>query len=174
MRRIPTLAAVLAAALAVAGCGGAAGLGEGQAVPPPPPEKREVAAAFDVPALDGSGRVRLAEHRGRPVVVNFWASWCGPCRSETPELVRFAGAHPGVEVIGLAVNDLPADSRRFAKEYGIPYRLGIDRRGGVGADYGIIGLPVTVVIDAQGRLVANHAGEIDAAELESLTAPLGG
>jgi cytochrome c biogenesis protein CcmG/thiol:disulfide interchange protein DsbE len=164
MRRAPVVLALVAAALA-AGCGG---LGGDAAADLTPPGERTVAPAFSVPALDGDGRVTLAAHRGRPVVLNFWASWCGPCREEMPELVRFAGEQPGIDVVGLAVNDRPADSRRFADRAGATFELGIDRDAVTAGEYGVTGLPVTVAIDAEGRVATTIFGPVGEEELDGL------
>ncbi len=175
VRRLIALALCLVgASVAVAGCG-AGGLGEGQAPPTTVPAKdRKAAPAFSVPALNGDGTVTLAAHRGRPVVVNFWASWCEPCKRETPALVAFAKSHPQVDVVGLATTDRPSDSRAFAERYGVPYTLGIDRKGSVGNRFGIAGLPTTVIVDAQGRVFANWSGPIAVSDLDRFTKQLTG
>ena len=125
LRLLPVLAAVLAAVALAVGCG-AAGLGEGDARTIAPPGDRKPAPTVSLAALDGGPRVTLASHRGRPVVMNLWASWCEPCQRETPALVAFSKEHPGLDVIGVATNDAPADSRRFARQKGIPYPIGVE------------------------------------------------
>jgi cytochrome c biogenesis protein CcmG, thiol:disulfide interchange protein DsbE len=174
VRRLIALAfCLVGACIAVAGCG-SAGLGEGQAPPPTVAVKdRRPAPSFSLPALDGDGRVTLAAHRGRPVVVNFWASWCEPCKRETPALVAFSKAHPEVDVVGLATTDRPADSRAFAKRYGVPYPLGVDRSGDVGNRYGIAGLPTTIIVDQQGRVFVSWSGPITQDDLERFAKELG-
>ena len=173
MRRALALLVALAVVVVVVGCSGG-GLGENtdqQLVPPP---DRDPAPKVDVPALDGDGRVTLAAHRGTPVVLNFWASWCEPCQRETPELVAFSKRHPGIDVVGLAVNDIPSDARRFARKESVPYELGVDRDADVAGRFAVSGLPVTAVIDAEGRLAATFIGEISDAQLESFAKQLGG
>jgi thiol-disulfide isomerase/thioredoxin len=174
MRRAFVLLVAAAAVLVVlAGCSGG-GLGENtdqQLVPPP---DRKAAPKVDVPALDGDGRLTLAAHRGTPVVLNFWASWCEPCQRETPELVAFAKRHPDIAVVGLAVNDVPADARRFARKEGVTYELGVDRDADAAGEFGVSGLPVTAIIDADGRLASTYIGEISEAQLESFAKQLGG
>ena len=157
-------AALAAVALLAAGCS-EAGLD-----PAPTGEPGGPAPAFSVPALSGEGRVALADHRGTPVVLNFWASWCGPCKKEMPDLVAFAEEHPEVAVIGLAVNDDPGDSRRFAERYGVGYELGIDRRADVAGEYGATGLPVTVFVDREGRIVSTQFGSVTRPDLETFAA----
>jgi cytochrome c biogenesis protein CcmG/thiol:disulfide interchange protein DsbE len=172
------LAAVLAAlALAAAGCS-EAGLDAskaptrtaGQAVGPdgkPVVETGQKGADFSVPSLDGGDPITLAGYRGRPLVLNFWASWCGPCKREMPALVAFATSHPEVAVLGLAVNDAPSDSRRFAERYGVGYDLGIDEGAKVAGEYGATGLPVTVYLDGEGRIVGSRFGGVTEAELDA-------
>ncbi|MEW6583563.1 MAG: TlpA disulfide reductase family protein [Actinomycetota bacterium] len=158
------IAAALVAACSSGGSSGAVLL---------PPEERTPAKAFAVDGLDG-GTVRLSDFKGTPVLLNFWASWCVPCRKETPALVRFQKAHPGIRVVGIAVNDKPADSRAFARRFDIPYPLGSDPDGRVGEDYEILGIPTTFLIDAQGRLAAPvSAGPVEDRYLETLAAALG-
>jgi cytochrome c biogenesis protein CcmG, thiol:disulfide interchange protein DsbE len=173
MRRALAPLVALAAAAVLAGCSGG-GLGENtdqQLVPPP---ERDPAPKVDVPALDGDGRVTLASHRGTPVVLNFWASWCEPCQRETPELAAFSKRHPKIAVVGLAVNDIPSDAKKFAAKEGVPYELGLDRDADTADEYGVTGLPVTAVIDADGNLAATFIGEISEAQLESFARQLGG
>jgi peroxiredoxin len=89
---------------------------------PDQPDRRS-APAFKLPKLVGTDSLSSADLRGEYVLMNFWASWCGPCAIEVPDLAkihrRFAGR--GLTVLGVTVNDRPEDSRGFAREYGIPY-----------------------------------------------------
>ena len=173
MRRALALLVALAVVVVVAGCSGG-GLGENtdqQLVPPP---DRKAAPKVNVPALDGDGRVTLASHRGRPVVLNFWASWCEPCQRETPELIAFSKRHPKIDVVGLAVNDLPGDARGFARKEEVPYQLGLDRDADAAGEFGVSGLPVTVIVNADGNLASTYIGELSEAQLESFAKQLGG
>ncbi|WP_217921724.1 TlpA family protein disulfide reductase [Miltoncostaea oceani] len=170
-RRALALLAVVAAALVVAGCGGG-GLGGDAIQTVQTAPDRDPAPEISVPALDGGGTVTL-DDRDRPVILNFWASWCEPCTREMPALVEFATVHPELDVVGIAVNDRPADSRRFAEEIGIPFELGVDRSGDVAADFNVQGLPVTVVIDAEGRVASVFPGEIDREQLDAFAQQLG-
>jgi thiol-disulfide isomerase/thioredoxin len=173
MRRLlPLVAALLAAVALAAGCG-AAGLGENDERTLVSPGDRTPAPAVSLAALDGGPRVTLASHRGRPVVMNMWASWCEPCQRETPALIAFSKEHPGLDVIGVATNDAPSDSRRFARQKGIPYAIGVDQAGSVAARYGATGLPTTVVIDAEGRVADTFYGEISPSQLEGYAEQLG-
>ena len=136
-----------------------------------PVAEREPAPDFTVPSLGGDGDVALGDHAGRPLLVNFWASWCEPCRAEMPALERFAARTEGMGVVGLGVDDAPARLRAFAKETGVTFPLGI-APGGVARDYRATRLPVTAIIDADGRLAATWYGEIHCPELEEVAAAL--
>lgn len=170
MRRALLALALVVATLTAAACGG---LGGDTAQALLPTNKRTVAPAFSQPALNGGGTISLAQHRGRPVLLNFWASWCPPCRHEMPDLVAFAKAHPKLDVVGLAVTDVPSDSRSFAKKVGATFPLGIDRSGSAASDFGVVGLPTTVIIDPQGRVAATVAGPLRGNELEGFAKELG-
>ena len=105
-------------------------------------------------------RLALAALRGHPVVVNFWASWCGPCRAEMPLLVKtwHAYAARGVVVLGLDVDDTPADARRFLADYHVDYPIVTVPGDRLLRAYGVIGLPTTVFVDASGTIRAREVG----------------
>lgn len=162
MPRLVRTAAVALCVAALAGCSGST-----PGVSAIPPGERAAAPGFTLNALDG-GTVALSQYRGRRVVINFWASWCGPCKQETPALVAFARAHPRLPVVGVAVNDDPRSSRDFVGEYGVPYPVGIDRDSSLLGDYGGASLPMTVLVGADGRVVASVPGPVDDASLGDL------
>lgn len=117
---------------------------------------------FEVELLDGT-MFSLAEHietDGRPVVLNFWASWCGPCRAEMPDLDEFADSKPGILVLGVAIEDTEENARQFAEELGVGYPLGIDEPGVLGAKYPYLGLPATWVIGGDGTLRREVIGQV--------------
>jgi cytochrome c biogenesis protein CcmG/thiol:disulfide interchange protein DsbE len=161
-----------AASLALLGAAwraGWVGRPEGGASRPPSaagvlPGVGQLAPDFTLPLLDaGSSRSPrvLALHalRGRPVVLNFWASWCAPCRAETPLLVQAAQAvGRRVVFVGVNVEDAPGDARRFVEEYRVPYPVVRSSDERVIRAYNIIGLPTTVFIDREGRIQAEHVG----------------
>lgn len=126
----------------------------------------EYLPAVALQQLDGQ-TVQLADFKGRPVVLNAWATWCGPCRREMPLLVEAAQANPGVHFVFLNISDGPAAVRAFEDELNlkIPNVL-LDPEARLSDPLRIQGLPVTLFYDAEGRLVKRHIGEIDAAELE--------
>lgn len=118
-----------------------------------------------LPLLDGKGSVSLKELRGEVVVLNFWASWCGPCRKEIPALAAFQAANPDLAVVGVSYQDDPADALAFAEETGADWPSVIDD-GPLGSAYGVPGLPATFFIDAEGRVVGRILGEATEATLQ--------
>ena len=133
--------------------------------------KRPQAPAFDVRTLDGRSRLRLADLRGKVVVVNFFASWCGPCKDEAPILTQLAGAAPrDVVYVGLDYKDPVSSAQAFARTFGLTYALGRDGDGRVGDRFGVTGMPETFVIDAKGRAVAHIGQPIDGPDLQRAVA----
>jgi cytochrome c biogenesis protein CcmG/thiol:disulfide interchange protein DsbE len=114
------------------------------------------------------GRVSLAELRGRPVVLNFWASWCPPCREEAPRLeARWRRARrQGVLFLGLDMQDLADDARDFIREFDLSYPHVRDPGEDVARDWGVTGLPETSFIGARGRVVAHVIGAISRRQLD--------
>jgi cytochrome c biogenesis protein CcmG/thiol:disulfide interchange protein DsbE len=118
------------------------------------------------PALDDN-RVSLVELRGTPVVLNFWASWCGPCKDEAPHLAAAARAYGrSVAFLGLDIQDFAADARRFLGRLDVPYPSVRDGSPNSYVAYGLTGVPETYYIDAEGRIVAHAAGAVSRRELE--------
>lgn len=117
-------------------------------------------------ALDGSV-VDLAGLRGRPVVVNFWASWCIPCRDEAPLLRQAAARYRDrVAFLGVVYQDGQESARAFLDRYGLDYPSLVDPDGRTSIDYGVYGIPETFFIDAAGIIRAKQIGPLDAASLD--------
>lgn len=114
---------------------------------------------FTVELMDG-GDFTLSESLGRPVVLNFWASWCVPCRTEIPDISAFADANPGIEVIGVAVDDAPDASREFAEQVDASYPLALGTPS-VEEAYPRLGMPVTYIIDEEGTIADVVNGLVD-------------
>jgi cytochrome c biogenesis protein CcmG/thiol:disulfide interchange protein DsbE len=112
-------------------------------------------------------RLRLSQLRGRPVVLNFWASWCVPCGHEAPRLVASARTHAGqVVFLGVDVQDLSSDARRFLHRYHVNYVSVRDGGGSTSDDYGLTGVPETYCLDRRGRVVDHYPGEVSRRRLE--------
>jgi cytochrome c biogenesis protein CcmG, thiol:disulfide interchange protein DsbE len=131
---------------------------------------------FALPMLETNDSLRLSELRGDIVLVNFWASWCIPCRQEHPILLAGARQYTskGVRFIGITYNDAPADSRRWLAELGQEYPSLVDQGARTAIDYGVAGVPETFIVDKSGIVVFKKFGPITSAELthklDSLTA----
>lgn len=124
-------------------------------------------------ALQGSAKLDLAAYRGRPVVVNFWASWCGPCRGEAPQLVAFARSHPDVQMLSVNSADLSRDAAvLFAAKAKWTWPNVFDPSAGIQHAWGVGGLPATFLVDAAGKLRARKLGGTTDAELSKLVAAL--
>jgi thiol-disulfide isomerase/thioredoxin len=125
---------------------------------------------FTVPLIEG-GTFTLSEQlkaENRPVVLNLWASWCIPCRTETPDISAFAEANPDVKVIGVAVEDTETASRAFAEEFDPSYDLGLGDAE-FEAAYPRLGLPVTYIIGANGVIEELLIGIVTQEILEDIT-----
>jgi len=125
------------------------------------------APAFELQRLDGSGKVSLASLRGRPRVINFWASWCYPCKQEAPVLEATWRKYRsrGVVFVGIDVNDVHGDARAFVKKYGVTYSILYDRGGRVLGRYGVAQLPETFIVDRRGKLIPDlFAGAVNTDE----------
>jgi len=128
--------------------------------------ERPAAPDFTLERLDQDGELRLASLRGKVVVLNTWASWCGPCKEEAPflEQVWRSNRERGVVVLGLDAKDFRADARRFADRYGLTFPLVYDGPGDVIDSYGVTGFPETFVIDREGRVVRAFVGAVNGEE----------
>lgn len=122
---------------------------------------------FALPGLDTPDTVRLADLRGSVVLVNFWASWCIPCRQEHPVLLEAARTYgdKGVRFIGITYNDVPADSRRWLQELGQAFPSLVDAGSRTAIDYGISGVPETFIVDKRGVVAFKKFGPITYPEL---------
>jgi cytochrome c biogenesis protein CcmG, thiol:disulfide interchange protein DsbE len=128
---------------------------------------------FVLADLDGNP-LRLADLRGRPVVVNFWASWCGPCVEEFPLLRDAAARHAddGLAVVGIVWRDRSEAARDFMRRNGATWPAAMDPGERVARDYGILGPPETYFIGRDGTIVARQIGQISAASLDEKLAAI--
>ncbi len=122
------------------------------------------APQFELPRLSGGEKVAISQYQGKPVIVNFWASWCTACRQEHALLLRlgrkFSGAD-NIRLVGVNYKDSEHGARRFQESLGaFPYPSAVDRDGRVGLDYGVYGLPETFFLDAKGSVIGKHIGPL--------------
>jgi peroxiredoxin len=137
--------------------------------PDPAPIAGHPAPDFELTTPAGE-TLRLSDYRGKPVIVNFWASWCAPCRAEFPEFQRAAVDNAdSLAIIGVnststdQVDKIPA----FLDEYGITFPIGLDTSGEVVKTYRVLGLPTTVFIDSNGIVNEVFTGPLNKAYIES-------
>jgi cytochrome c biogenesis protein CcmG, thiol:disulfide interchange protein DsbE len=131
---------------------------------------RPLAPPLALKPLTGGGReVSLAGYRGKVVVVNFWASWCGPCKAEAPRLEAASRrwSRQGVVFLGVDANDFSSDGKHFLDKHGISYLNLEDGSGSSIGHWGVTGFPETFFIDRQGRAVDHVPKEIAAAQIEA-------
>ena len=124
---------------------------------------------FSFPLFDGTrfDLARFFAEDDRPLVLNIWASWCGPCRNEIPAISRVAVANPDVAFVGVAANDRFSDAQRFASEINASYPMGIEDRTPVAEVFPFVGLPTTYLIDRDGTVVRQIQGEVTEAVLQA-------
>ncbi|HEY0463200.1 MAG TPA: TlpA disulfide reductase family protein [Polyangiaceae bacterium] len=131
------------------------------------PKEGSPAAAFDLPLAGQEGRVSLAAQRGKPVLMEVFASWCGACKRSSPRMAEAYRAHQGENVTFLAVSvdEDPASAARIKTEWQLPFDVAIDD-GSVSRGYGISMLPTLIYIDAQGTVRHSAAGVVSRSEID--------
>ena len=114
------------------------------------------------------GEFRLSDHVGSPVVINFWASWCPPCRQESPSFERLWRRYrdTGIQFVGVDIQDEVADAEAYVREFGLTFPNGVDPDGAITVEYGVIGLPVTFFIGSSGVVEGRWVGAIPEDKLE--------
>jgi cytochrome c biogenesis protein CcmG, thiol:disulfide interchange protein DsbE len=124
---------------------------------------------FTLKSLDG-GKIQLSSFRGRPVVVNFFASWCLPCRDEAPLLRSTAleAAHKNVVILGVAYSAKEPDTRKFRDEFNLGFPVLMDSDDSrASVNYGIKGVPETFFVGKDGKIVRYHPGPLDSVSLDA-------
>jgi len=128
-------------------------------------ESKSPAPALPTQVLRGPS-VDVDSLQGTPALVNFWASWCTPCKEEAPALDRLAGRLRGrARVVGVDFNDTTSNATAFIRDHGLSYSILRDGSGSVGSDYGVTGLPTTFVLDSEGQIVRTLRGPQTASSL---------
>ena len=137
-------------------------------------EVGDPAPTSPLPRLEGAGDGSLRDYRGQWVLVNFWASWCIPCREEAPTLERFQRRHGGGDftVVGIDSRDLSGDGRDFVRRYGLSYPQLRDGDGATAHDFGTTGVPENFLVDPRGKVRLLVRGPITAEYLREAVAPL--
>lgn len=129
--------------------------------------------ATTVDGLDGKP-LALEQYRGKPVIVNFWARWCPPCRKEIPELIQLQNEYGkrGLVVLGLAIEEDAAAVKEFAKAYEINYTVGVDKKKGLwlmqSLGNGVSGLPFTLIIGKDGQIVQRKIGQFTRKDFDAV------
>jgi peroxiredoxin len=128
---------------------------------------KEPAPDFALKLLDGSS-FPLQDHKGHAVVVNFFASWCVPCKEEAPALESVFQDYrdKDVQIVGVAVQDTESKARAFVEEHGLTFPTGLDAAGKIKQAYRVFGVPTTYFIDREGRITYTHAGAVTTELLE--------
>ncbi|MEZ4318458.1 MAG: TlpA disulfide reductase family protein [Myxococcota bacterium] len=136
------------------------------------PALPDEAPPFHLESPDGTS-ISLADYRGRTVVLNFWATWCGPCMVEAPSFATFAQNNPDVTVIGMAADHDPAKVRKTAKDLGLTYPMAMADRATLAA-YGVDTFPTTVIVGPDGTIRTAHTGILFRPQIWLLTELTGG
>lgn len=134
----------------------------------------QAAPAGTLPRLSGGGTGSLADYRGRWVLVNFWASWCIPCRQEAPALESFQRRYggPSFTVLGIDTRDLSGDGQKFVQQYGLTYPQLRDGDGQRAHEFGSTGVPENFLVDPRGKVRLINRGPVDAEYLHTYVAPM--
>lgn len=173
LRRLPLAHLVVAAILPAILAAALGALLMGRAASASPTAIGRMAPEFSVADLDGNP-IHLAALRGRPVIINFWASWCGPCVEEFPLLRAAAERHAddGLVVVGIVWGDRSESARDFMLRNGATWAAAMDPGERVSREYGVLGPPETYFIGRDGSIVGRQIGQISAASLDEKLAAI--
>jgi len=114
---------------------------------------------FSLPALGKDARVQLATLRGKVVLVDFWASWCGPCREAMPQYQKmYADGHDGFEIVAVNVDEDVGDAKKFLAEHPVTFTVALDPAGDVPKSFGLVGMPTSYLLDRNGVVRLRYQG----------------
>jgi peroxiredoxin len=178
-RRLPLIASVLAIVIGLLLIAGPAFLSTSPTASRPAlqsgmqsgmPKEGQPIPDFDLPTLDGDRMVRLSDLRGSPVVINFWATWCAPCKQEMPLLVEQYNWNKGkglrVLAIDTLVNDNREDMRAFVKHFNMNFDVLVDETDAIAGGWEVMGLPTTFFVKPDGTVAKVHVGQLSADQLK--------
>ena len=120
----------------------------------------EIRSDFNLNTIDQEETLRLSDLRGKIVMVDFWSSWCPPCRQEAPELQKAYEdfQDQDVEFVGIAIWDVDSETRKFKNAYGLEYPILVDPRGAIAVEWGVLGLPEKFFLNREGEVVKKYVG----------------
>jgi thiol-disulfide isomerase/thioredoxin len=124
----------------------------------------QLAPEFSLQDLDG-GPLNLAEYRGKVVLLNFWATWCEPCRHEIPEFIQLQNSSRDVQILGISLDDSAKPVRSFYYEFKMNYPVAVGDAALAERYGGILGLPISFIIGCDGRVSSKHIGEVKIPEI---------
>ncbi len=135
--------------------------------PGPPTAPHSIAPDFSLQDLNGQP-LNLSDYGGKVIVLDFWATWCAPCRDEIPHLVQLQGKYhqQGLQVVGISMDDAPKPVREFYQQFKMNYPVALGNQKVAEAYGGILGLPIAFLIGRDGRIHAKYVGEINMSVLE--------
>jgi len=131
------------------------------------PSQKPAAPSFTVRDLSGR-ETSLSSYRGKVVLLNFWATWCEPCRKEIPRFIEFQKQYgsQGLQVLGVSLDDDAKPVREFRDQFNVNYPIAMGDAKLAESYGGVLGLPITFIIDPQGRIAAKHVGAVDLSIVE--------
>ena len=127
----------------------------------------ETPAPFTLELFDGE-TFHLSDSNGHPTVVSFWSSWCPSCRLETPTIVEMENKYDshGLRLVGIAIWDAEENAKKFAREHGLEFPVGLDKDGSIAIDYGVTGLPEKFFINRDGEIVRKLVGPVTELQMQ--------
>ena len=127
----------------------------------PSAETKEPAPNFTLLLIDGKN-FNLSDYKGKPILINFFASWCLPCREEMPALEKIAHEYKpkGVVFLGIAIDDTEEKMKNFIAKYGVTFPVGLDKTAAIQKSFGLYGIPTTYFIDKEGIINYSHSGSV--------------